>query len=223
MQKISAFCHFLYSKCIKIALINDNSQCSKNALIYKELKKVCDKYNYEVINFGMKGENDNPITYVEEGLIASILLNTGIVDFVVTGCGTGEGAMMALNSFPNVYCGLITDPTSAYLFSQINGGNAVSLAYAYNFGWGSEITLENIFNELFREAVGGGYPKERAESERNNRKKKKKVKGVTTRPLVESLKDIDKTLLEHISKNDTFIEILKQNNKNEYLKILGVK
>ena len=51
----------------------------------------------------------------------------------------------------------------------------------------------------------------------------KKVKNITTRPLVESLKDIDKTLLEHISKNDTFIEILKQNNKNEYLKILGVK
>ena len=54
---------------MKIALINDNSQCSKNALIYKALKKVCDKYNYEVINFGMKGENDNPITYVEEGII----------------------------------------------------------------------------------------------------------------------------------------------------------
>lgn len=208
---------------MKIALINDNSQCSKNALIYKELKKVCDKYNYEVINFGMKNENDNPITYVEEGLIASILLNTGIVDFVVTGCGTGEGAMMALNSFPNVYCGLITDPTSAYLFSQINGGNAVSLAYAYNFGWGSEITLENIFNELFREPVGGGYPKERAESEKNNREILKKVKNITTRPLVESLKDIDKTLLEHISKNDTFIEALKQNNKLEYLEVLGIK
>ena len=208
---------------MKIALINDNSQCSKNALIYKELKKVCDKYNYEVINFGMKDENDNPITYVEEGLIASILLNTGIVDFVVTGCGTGEGAMMALNSFPKVYCGLITDPTSAYLFSQINGGNAVSLAYAYNFGWGSEITLENIFNELFREPVGGGYPKERAQSEKNNREILKKVKNITTRPLVESLKDIDKTLIEHISKNDTFIEALKQNNKLEYLEVLGIK
>ena len=208
---------------MKIALINDNSQCSKNALIYKELKKVCAKYNYEVINFGMKDENDNPITYVEEGLIASILLNTGIVDFVVTGCGTGEGAMMALNSFPNVYCGLITDPTSADLFSQINGGNAVSLAYAYNFGWGSEITLENIFNELFREASGGGYPKERAQSEKNNREILKKVKNITTRPLVESLKDIDKTLLEHISKNDTFIEALKQNNKLEYLEVLEIK
>ena len=208
---------------MKIALINDTSQCGKNALIYKALKKVCDKYNYEVINLGMKDEKDSPITYVEEGIMAAILLNSGIVDFVVTGCGTGEGAMMALNSFPNVYCGLITDPTSAYLFSQINGGNAVSLAYAYNFGWGSEITLENIFNELFREQIGGGYPKERAESERNNREILKKVKSVTTRPLTESLKDIDKTLLEHISKNDTFIEILKQNNKNEYLKILGVK
>ena len=206
---------------MKIALINDNSQCSKNALIYKALKKVCDKYNYEVINFGMKDETDVPITYVEEGLMAAILLNSGVVDFVVTGCGTGEGAMMALNSFPNVYCGLITDPTSAYLFSQINGGNAVSLAYAYNFGWGSEITLENIFNELFREPIGGGYPKERAESEKNNREILKKVKNVTMKPLLDSLKEIDKTMLEHISKNDTLIEILKSADKQEYLEVLN--
>ena len=91
---------------MKIALINDNSQSSKNALIYKALKSVCDKYNYEVMNIGMKDENDKPITYVEEGLIAAILLNSGVADFVVTGCGTGEGAMLALNSFPNVYCGI---------------------------------------------------------------------------------------------------------------------
>lgn len=205
---------------MKIALINDNSQCSKNALIYKALKKVCDKYNYEVINFGMKGENDNPITYVEEGIMSSILLNSGVVDFVVTGCGTGEGAMMALNSFPNVYCGLITDPTSAYLFSQINGGNAVSLAYAYNFGWGSEITLENIFNELFREPIGGGYPKERAESERNNREILKKVKNVTTRPLLDSLNDVDTELIFHICQNEVFMKTLKDASCFDYLEAL---
>ena len=74
---------------MKIALINDNSQSSKNVLIYKALKSVCDKYNYEVINIGMKDENDKPITYVEEGLMAAILLNSGAADFVVTGCGTG--------------------------------------------------------------------------------------------------------------------------------------
>ena len=205
---------------MKIALINDNSQSSKNALIYKALKNVCDKYNYEVINIGMKDENDKPITYVEEGLIAAILLNSGAADFVVTGCGTGEGAMMALNSFPNVYCGLITDPTSAYLFSQINGGNAVSLAYAYNFGWGSEITLENIFNELFREPIGGGYPKERAVSERNNREILKKVKNVTTRPLLDSLKDIDKELIEHICQNEVFMKSLEEASCLDYLEAL---
>ena len=205
---------------MKIALINDNSQSSKNALIYKALKNVCDKYNYEVINIGMKDENDKPITYVEEGLIAAIMLNSGAADFVVTGCGTGEGAMLALNSFPNVYCGLITDPTSAYLFSQINGGNAVSLAYAYNFGWGSEITLENIFNELFREPIGGGYPKERAESERNNREILKKVKNVTTRPLLDSLKDIDKELIEHICQNEVFMKSLEEASCFDYLEVL---
>ena len=205
---------------MKIALINDNSQCSKNALIYKALKKVCDKYNYEVINIGMKDENDKQITYVEEGLMAAILLNSRAVDFAVTGCGTGEGAMMALNSFPNVYCGLITDPTSAYLFSQINGGNAVSLAYAYNFGWGSEITLENIFNELFREPIGGGYPKERAESERNNREILKKVKNVTTRPLLDSLNDVDTELIFHICQNEVFMKTLKDASCFDYLEAL---
>ena len=205
---------------MKIALINDNSQSSKNALIYKALKSVCDKYNYEVINIGMKDENDKPITYVEEGLMAAILLNSGAADFVVTGCGTGEGAMLALNSFPNVYCGLITDPTSAYLFSQINGGNAVSLAYAYNFGWGSEITLENIFNELFREPIGDGYPKERAVSERNNREILKKVKNVTTRPLLDSLKDIDKELIAHICQNEVFMKSLEEASCLDYLEAL---
>lgn len=205
---------------MKIALINDNSQSSKNALIYKALKSVCDKYNYEVINIGMKDENDKPITYVEEGLMAAILLNSGAANFVVTGCGTGEGAMLALNSFPNVYCGLITDPTSAYLFSQINGGNAVSLAYAYNFGWGSEITLENVFNELFREPIGGGYPKERAVSERNNREILKKVKNVTTRPLLDSLKDIDTELIAHICQNEVFMKSLEEASCLDYLEAL---
>ena len=40
------------------------------------------------------------LTYVQNGILAAILLNSGAADFVVTGCGTGEGAMLALNSFP---------------------------------------------------------------------------------------------------------------------------
>ncbi len=45
-------------------------------------------------------EDDVQLTYVKNGLLASILLTTKAVDFVVTGCGTGQGAMLACNSFP---------------------------------------------------------------------------------------------------------------------------
>ena len=208
---------------MRIALINDNSQASKNAVIASSLQRVCDKYNYELINMGMFDENDNPITYVEEGLMAAILLNSGAVDFVVTGCGTGEGAMMALNSFPNVYCGLITDATSAYLFSQINAGNAVSLPYAYNFGWGAEITLTNIFDNLFKEKMGGGYPKERAVSEKNNREILKQLKSHTTKGLLASIPDIDKDLIEHIKKNQKFIEIMRKYGNKKYIEVLNIR
>lgn len=208
---------------MRIALINDNSQASKNAVIASSLQRVCDKYNYELINMGMFDENDNPITYVEEGLMAAILLNSGAVDFVVTGCGTGEGAMMALNSFPNVYCGLITDATSAYLFSQINAGNAVSLPYAYNFGWGAKITLTNIFDNLFKEKMGGGYPKERAVSEKNNREILKQLKSHTTKDLLASIPDIDKDLIEHIKKNQKFIEIMRKYGNKKYIEVLNIR
>ena len=81
---------------MKIALINENSQCVKNEMIYNSLKKVTEKYGHEVLNFGTyNAEDETQLTYVEVGLLSAILLNTKTVDFVVTGCGTGEGAMLA--------------------------------------------------------------------------------------------------------------------------------
>lgn len=73
------------------------------------------------------------------GLLAAILLNSKAVDFVVTGCGTGEGAMLALNSFPGVLCGHVTSPLDAYLFGQVNDGNAIAMPFAQGFGWGAEL------------------------------------------------------------------------------------
>ena len=133
---------------MKIALINENSQASKNEIIYKALKKVSDKHSFEVYNYGMENAEEPNLTYVQAGLLAAILINSKAADFIVTGCGTGEGAMLALNSFPNMLCGHIVDPTDAYLFSQINAGNAVAIPYAKGFGWGSELTLENIFEKI---------------------------------------------------------------------------
>ena len=86
---------------MKIALINENSQAAKNGIIEAALKKVVEPMGHEVVNYGMYAADDAAqLTYVQCGILAAILLNSGAADYVVTGCGTGEGAMLALNSFP---------------------------------------------------------------------------------------------------------------------------
>ena len=127
---------------MKIALINENSQAAKNSIIFNSLNKEAEKAGHTVVNYGMFGaEDEHQLTYVQNGLLASILLTTKAVDFVVTGCGTGQGAMFACNSFPNVLCGHITNPNDAYLFGQVNDGNCIAMPFAQGFGWGAEINF----------------------------------------------------------------------------------
>ena len=79
---------------MKIALINENSQAAKNGIIEAALKKVVEPMGHEVVNYGMYAADDAAqLTYVQCGILAAILLNSGAADYVVTGCGTGEGAM----------------------------------------------------------------------------------------------------------------------------------
>ncbi len=160
-------------------------------------------------------EGDNNLTYVQIGLLGAILLNTKCVDFIVTGCGTGEGAMMSMNSFPNVTCGLIENSLDAYLFSQINAGNAISIPYAKGFGWGSELNLNYIFEKLFSNEFGGGYPKERVEPEQRNKKKLDEIKTITHRPLIEILKNIDEEFLYETINREEFINYFYNNSKDE--------
>ena len=113
---------------MKIALINENSQAAKNGIIEAALKKVVEPMGHEVVNYGMyTAEDAAQLTYVQCGILAAILLNSGAADYVITGCGTGEGAMLALNSFPGVICGHVEDPVDAYTFAHVNDGNAVSM------------------------------------------------------------------------------------------------
>lgn len=91
---------------MKIALMMENSRAGKNAIIYRELKAVADEKGFPVFNVGMSDENDHHLTYIHLGIMASILLNSKAVDFVVTGCGTGEGALMSLNIHPG-WCAVI--------------------------------------------------------------------------------------------------------------------
>lgn len=210
---------------MRIALINENSQAAKNSLIESTLKKVVEPMGHTVANFGMyTAEDACQLTYVKNGLLACILLETGAVDYVVTGCGTGEGAMLACNSFPGVLCGHIVDPSDGYMFAQINDGNCVSLPFAKDFGWGAELKLEMIWQQLFGFGSGNGYPKERVVPEQRNKKILDQVKKITHRKLIDILHDIDQDFLKETISGEHFAELFYDYCKDDevaaYLKAL---
>ena len=210
---------------MKIALINENSQAAKNSMIYDILKEESDKAGHEVYNYGMyTAEDDVQLTYVKNGLLASILLTTKAVDFVITGCGTGQGAMLACNSFPNVLCGHVTNALDAYLFGQVNDGNCIAMPFAQGFGWGGDLNLHDTFAKLFSEPFGGGFPKERREPEQANKKILDEVKKVTYKPLIEILKEIDQDFLKSTIAGAHFDEYFYANCQDDeiasYLKSL---
>ncbi len=212
---------------MKIALINENSQAAKNALICETLKKVVEPMGHEVVNFGMySAEDEHSLTYVQNGILAAVLLNSKAVDYVVTGCGTGEGAMLACNAFPGVLCGHIVDPSDAYMFAQINDGNAIALPFAKGFGWGAELNLQYIFEKLFSGESGQGYPKERAVPEQRNKKILDGVKEITHRKLTDILPQLDRELVKGALSGEHFAEYFFANCKDDAIaecvkKILG--
>lgn len=203
---------------MRIALINENSQASKNPIIVKELKDVAEPLGHEVINIGMFSPEDKALTYVQNGIIAAVLLNSKAADFVISGCGTGEGAMLALNSFPGVICGYVVEPTDAYLFRQVNDGNAIAMPFAKGFGWGAEINLHYVFEKLLSTPGGEGYPKERREPEQRNKKILDKVKESSYRDLVDILQDIDQDLVKGALDRPSVIQAIEKYAKDEKIK-----
>ena len=139
---------------MRIALINENSQAAKNEMVYNTLKKVAESKGHTVDNYGMYAADDAAqLTYVQNGILAALLINSGAADFVVTGCGTGEGAMLALNSFPGVLCGHVVDPSDAYMFMQINDASACFLSEKSSCGI-SRISISLPAEVVIETAVG---------------------------------------------------------------------
>lgn len=204
---------------MKIALINENSQAAKNSMIEAALKKVVEPMGHEVINYGMySAEDECQLTYVQNGILAAVLLNSGAADYVITGCGTGEGAMLALNSFPGVICGHVEDALDAYTFAQINDGNAIAIPFAKGFGWGGDLNLEYIFEKLYCEESGQGYPRERAVPEKRNKKILDEVKTVTYRNICDILKELDRELTTGALSGEHFKEYFYRDCKDAAIK-----
>ncbi|MCT2558456.1 RpiB/LacA/LacB family sugar-phosphate isomerase [Tsuneonella sp. YG55] len=210
---------------MKIALVIENSQAAKSGIIHDALTAVAEPLGHEVHHYGMyTAEDGAQLTYVMNGLLAGILLNSGAADFVVTGCGTGMGSMLACNSMPGVFCGLVIDPTDAFLFSQINDGNCMSMPYAKGFGWAAELNLQDCYRKIFENEGGAGYPKERAEIMRTNRGILKDFKAAACHDMLTVLKNVDQDLLRSAIAGEKFAELFYANAQDaaisDYLRSL---
>ncbi|GAM64940.1 4-deoxy-L-threo-5-hexosulose-uronate ketol-isomerase [Vibrio ishigakensis] len=93
---------------------------------------------------------------------------------------------------------LLLDPSDAFLFNQINNGNALSLAFAKGFGWGAELNVRYIFEKAFTTGERGqGYPVERVVPQQANAAILNDVKAAVVKEnFLDTLKAIDPELVK---------------------------
>ncbi|PKM38922.1 MAG: ribose-5-phosphate isomerase [Firmicutes bacterium HGW-Firmicutes-9] len=191
---------------MRIAVLNEVSARSKNADI---LAALAEHAEHELINAGMSAEGDEPeLTYIQTGLMAAILLGTKACDLVVGGCGTGQGFLNSAMQYPGVFCGLIVDPLDAWLFSQINAGNCISLPLNKGYGWAGDLNLKLIFREYFRDAAGGGYPAHRSDSQAQSRERLADISNKTHLDLYRIVLSLDDEILRPLKECYAFLDLL---------------
>lgn len=206
---------------MKIVVINGSSQKNKNELIYASVKNTINNTDNEVVNFGIFKEEDVEYSYVEIAMMISILLESKAIDFVVTGCSSGQGMMLACNSLPGIVCGYIENPADAYLFGRINGGNAISIPLGLNFGWAAEINLQCILEKLFEDEFGIGYPKKDSKRKQRDTNLLKSINSITKRNLKEIIPKLDMDFMQKvIGRNNFFEYVVEYGQDDELIKLL---
>lgn len=193
---------------MRIGVIQASSQAGKNGMIFRTVRQAA--AGSEVINFGCRPGEEERYSYVEIALLAGLLLAGGAVDFIVTGCSSGQGMMLACNSFPGVLCGYAPTPKDAYLFAQINNGNAVSLPLGEEYTWAGQDNMEQTIRRLFSEPFGQGYPKGEASRKLRDTVLLKELRAKSQTDPAGFLDSLDGQLTERIlSKRDVIRYILE--------------
>jgi len=183
---------------MNIAIVNEISTANKNAAILEAING----FGHQIYNLGMKSDQESPVlTYIETGFIAALALNSGMVDMVIGGCGTGQGFINSVMQYPGVFAGLVLEPLDALLFMQINDGNCISLALNKGYGWAGEKNLEFISEKLFSGIPGQGYPKQRRESQEKSRYKLKEISGITHIEFSDIVQRISEDILRNSLQN----------------------
>ena len=197
---------------MKIGVIQASSQAAKNQIIYDAVSKYAPK-GAEVINFGCKTEEKEKYSYIEISVLVGLLLASKAVDFVFTGCSSGQGMMLACNSMPGVLCGYAPTPKDAYLFAQINDGNAISVPLGEEYTWTGIENFEETVKALFSEPFGQGYPKSEAARKLEDTKKLKEIRRDGQIDFKELFGKLDASMIEKIKKKTDVIKYVEVNGK----------
>lgn len=167
---------------MRVAVVNETSAVDKHPFIMTALEGR----GLDVINAGMAERGEEPeLQYIHTGLISALLLAAGRVDMVIGGCGTGQGFMNAVMQYPGVSCGHLLTSLDAFLFARINAGNVISLALNQGWGWAGDENLHLLFDQLFTDARGQGYPAHRQEPQRASRGSLTLISDAAHRPMAE--------------------------------------
>ncbi|MGO2076804.1 MAG: hypothetical protein ACTH3B_16895, partial [Pseudoalteromonas sp.] len=114
-----------------------------------------------------------------------------------------------------VFCGYCIDPSDAFLFNQVNNGNALALPFAKGFGWGAELNARYIFEKALTGERGAGYPVERREPQVQNASILTQVKSaLVNRSYVDSLKNLDQELVKTAISGERFQTCLFENGQD---------
>lgn len=201
---------------MKIGLIQASSQKEKNKTLEHYLNEAINS-NDELINFGIYPDSKIQLSYVQVSLAIALLINSRSLDFVVTGCTSGQGMMLACNTFPNIQCGYLPTPQDAFLFSHINNGNVASFPLGLNWGWSGELNFSETMKALFKQPWGTGYPASQATRKVKNTKEVKQLNQIIKRSMNAILPTIDPNLLIPILKYEPVYDFIIQNGKDEEL------
>ena len=197
---------------MRIAVINETSAADRNVDILAAL----DGLGHEVINAGMKKSGEKPeLSYIHTGLMSAVLLNAGSVDFVVGGCGTGQGFLNSVMQYPGVTCGHIITPLDAWLFAQINAGNCVSLMLNQAYGWAGEVNIRFIFEKLLCVEPGAGYPEHRRDPQQASRLLLHNLNVITHNDMRGIIERLPAEVIQPVVDYPGFLEILESYGRTD--------
>ena len=198
---------------MRIGVIQASSQKEKNEILFYNTKKYA--VGHEITNFGCTNSDKDAYSYVEIAVMIGMLIGSRALDFIITGCSSGQGMMLACNSMPGVICGYAPTPKDAYLFAQINNGNVISLPLGEDYTWAGEENFRKTIEALFSEPFGQGYPKEESERKLRDTILLKEIRRESQIDIVSLLNNIDRALVDHVLRKTNVTDFILENGTDK--------